>query len=303
MDKALRQFVAIVEAGSLSAAAAQLFMSQPTLTSNMKRLEDQIGVPLLVRSHRGVRLTQYGEKLYENTRLMLRVYDGTVEAIQAQHAKAARSLDIACGYTWWTLAVRGLVKDHAEQHPSAPIRVEVAHQLRCLELLVTEQVALFVSNHIGGLSRSLGVHFIPLTTVEQGYFVRPSHPLLTQPRTLSEVFSYPAVTTAPPPEPRYQKFFEDWSKTSEINLAYERTRFGFTSNSMAACLDHVEDTDAVFGHTSLLEGLFFERGLKRVELLEAPESYPAGIHVLRENMGEPDVKALVSKLSKAISRH
>ena len=57
MDKLLIQFMAVAEAGSLSGAAQALFITQPTLTFNMRKLEETIGVPLLVRSSRGVELT------------------------------------------------------------------------------------------------------------------------------------------------------------------------------------------------------------------------------------------------------
>lgn len=156
---------------------------------------------------------------------------------------------------------------------------------------------MFISNQIGGLSKALGVRFIPLVTVEQGYFVRPGHPLLDNARTQAEALDYPAVTTAPPPEPCYQHFFEDWSLTNEANRAYEQSRFSFVSNSMAACIDYVKDTDAVFGHTSLLEGMFLERGLARVQLLDKADGYTAGIHVLQEVLFDSEVADLVSRVN------
>ena len=43
-----------------------------------------MGAPLFERSSRGVRLTRYGETLYENARLMHRLYDNTLSAIADQ---------------------------------------------------------------------------------------------------------------------------------------------------------------------------------------------------------------------------
>lgn len=46
MDKLLSQFLGVADAGSLSGAATALLVTQPTLTFNMKRLEETIGAPL-----------------------------------------------------------------------------------------------------------------------------------------------------------------------------------------------------------------------------------------------------------------
>ena len=69
--RALRYFVAVVDAGSLSRAAGGLYVAQPALTAQVKRLEDEFGVLLLERSHAGVRPTAAGLRLYEDaTRLL-----------------------------------------------------------------------------------------------------------------------------------------------------------------------------------------------------------------------------------------
>ncbi len=59
----LRYLLAIAQAGSLSAAAKKLRVSQPTLTVAMRRLEEELGSTLLTRDHRGVSLTSTGEAL------------------------------------------------------------------------------------------------------------------------------------------------------------------------------------------------------------------------------------------------
>ena len=67
----LRYFVGIVDAGSLSRAAQTLFVAQPTLSQQMTELEDDLGVPLLLRSVRGVKPTPAGEALYREASRIL----------------------------------------------------------------------------------------------------------------------------------------------------------------------------------------------------------------------------------------
>ncbi len=60
----LRIFYAVARNKSISHAADELHLSQPTVTKELKRLEEQTGFPLFVRHSRGVHLTQEGEYLF-----------------------------------------------------------------------------------------------------------------------------------------------------------------------------------------------------------------------------------------------
>ncbi|WP_027816508.1 LysR substrate-binding domain-containing protein [Paraburkholderia bannensis] len=67
----LRYFVNIVDYGSLGKAAEKLFVAQPSLSQQVAKLEDDLGVPLLVRSPQGVKPTAAGQALYRHARLVL----------------------------------------------------------------------------------------------------------------------------------------------------------------------------------------------------------------------------------------
>jgi len=67
----METFVRIVEAGSLSAAAAQLRTTQPTISRRLKLLERSLGVRLLQRSTHAMRLTVDGERCFQRARELL----------------------------------------------------------------------------------------------------------------------------------------------------------------------------------------------------------------------------------------
>lgn len=56
--RAIRYFLAVAETGGFSRAAAALKIAQPSITNQVQALEGELGVPLLVRHHRGASLTE-----------------------------------------------------------------------------------------------------------------------------------------------------------------------------------------------------------------------------------------------------
>ena len=67
----LKYFVSIVEEGSLSAAAVKLGVAQPSLSQHIKTLEDRLGSALLIRTSKGVTVTDAGQTLYEHAKSIL----------------------------------------------------------------------------------------------------------------------------------------------------------------------------------------------------------------------------------------
>ncbi|SUA92184.1 LysR family transcriptional regulator [Pandoraea pulmonicola] len=67
----LRTFVAVAEAGSLSAAAPRVFLSQSSVSEQMRKLEERIGVTLFTRGKQGVATTPAGERLLGHARQLL----------------------------------------------------------------------------------------------------------------------------------------------------------------------------------------------------------------------------------------
>ena len=301
MDKLLSQFIAVAEAGSISGAATALLVTQPTLTINMRKLEEQLGVPLLVRSSRGVELTPYGETLYQNARLMRRLYDNTLKAIEQQHGRIEQGLSIGSGYSWWTIFVRDMIVDYLRRYPSARVHVSLGNQLRCMDQMLSGDISLFIAHQIEGLSRSTGALFLPLTRVGIGYFVRAGHPLLGARRTLAEIEAWPSATTSMP-EMRHQRFIEGWGRTAASGAPFDQAEHVFASNSLAACLDYVLRSDAVIEHTDTLEGELRRRGLERVMVSEPVRQHVAGIYVLEERYDDPRVRELIVWLQEASAR-
>ena len=96
----LRYFIAVAEEGSLTVAAAQrLHTAQPSLSRQIRDLEYEVGAQLLVRSARGVELTQSGQAFLDHARLALVQVEAAVEAARrvAKPAKPIFTLGFLTG--------------------------------------------------------------------------------------------------------------------------------------------------------------------------------------------------------------
>ncbi|MCB5174115.1 MULTISPECIES: LysR family transcriptional regulator [Microvirga] len=71
----LRAFVAVVDAGGMTAAAGLLNLTQAAVSQQIKRLEDMVGDALITRDRRGMKLTAAGERLFGRAKRMLALND------------------------------------------------------------------------------------------------------------------------------------------------------------------------------------------------------------------------------------
>jgi LysR family hca operon transcriptional activator len=111
----LRYFVAVAEEGSLTfAAEKRLHTSQPSLSRQMRDLEDELGCELMIRGSKGIELTAAGRVLLDHARVLLLQVEAAKEATRraAAPCKASFVLGFLTGYEFeWLSAVMAIVRD------------------------------------------------------------------------------------------------------------------------------------------------------------------------------------------------
>ena len=121
----MRYFLAVADELNFTRAAERLHLAQQALSASIRRLEDQLGVALFVRSTRKVELTAAGEVLVDGARA---VVAAAAEAVERVHQVAeGRSGRITIGFS--TAAggvpvVRQIIRTFAEESPGVDIRTE-----------------------------------------------------------------------------------------------------------------------------------------------------------------------------------
>jgi DNA-binding transcriptional LysR family regulator len=93
----LRYFVAVAEELHFRRAAQKLHVAQPAVSEQIRKLENELGTELFVRSSRQVSLTEPGAVLLREARTMLRHLDRTVDGVR--QSRAAAGTRVTVGYT------------------------------------------------------------------------------------------------------------------------------------------------------------------------------------------------------------
>ncbi len=86
--KQLRSFVAVIRYGSFTTAAAKLRVSQPTVSTHIRQLEEELGTPLVLRNAKRVELTASGYKMYDQAVSMLTMHDKMLQSMRRRESDA-----------------------------------------------------------------------------------------------------------------------------------------------------------------------------------------------------------------------
>ena len=118
----LRAFVAVVDQRSFTRAAAVLNRTQSAVSSQIKRLEDQVGQTLLDRSTTHVDVTPAGESLVGYARRILSLGEEAIQRLHEHEVEGSVRLGVMEDYG--TIHMPGLLKSFALAYPAVEIQME-----------------------------------------------------------------------------------------------------------------------------------------------------------------------------------
>lgn len=120
----LTYFLEVASSLNLSRAAERLGMSQPSLTLAIQRLEQAIGTPLLIRSKKGVILTQGGKQLLIHVRELLQRWEAVKGQALASTHEIQGSYTIGCHASVALYSLGGFLPELLEKHPKLEIKLQ-----------------------------------------------------------------------------------------------------------------------------------------------------------------------------------
>jgi DNA-binding transcriptional LysR family regulator len=141
----LKCFLAVVRGGSVTAAADELVVTQPSVSSAIASLGRELGCDMFERSGRGIRLTGAGRAFVPYaTDVIGLLGEGRQAALEAA-ALASRRLQIAAVTTAAESFVPPLMRSFSEQHPDIELTLDVGNRHYVLDRIYTHTVDVAVS--------------------------------------------------------------------------------------------------------------------------------------------------------------
>ena len=178
----LEYFVALVQTGSITKAAQQLYVAQPSLTKSLKLLEEELGFPLVERSVSGVRLTEKGRKVYAEARQVLDFYDGWKAMGRDDQPK---QIDLYTYLSFPDFLLPDIVLRYRKKYPELAINYTVTEQPECFISRSSQKpvLALVMCRRDDHLQRLCSIQGnAPALLLSGAYrcLVNTSHPLAKQ---------------------------------------------------------------------------------------------------------------------------
>ncbi|VTO23578.1 LysR family transcriptional regulator [Klebsiella variicola] len=129
MDLAdLRLFIAIVDSGSITGGAAMAHLALASASERVRKLEAEVGVPLLQRHARGVTLTEAGEVLARHARPLLAQQQRLRQAMSAFARGQQGTLRLFANTSAMSAFLPGKLAAWMAAHPAVQIDTEERHQ-------------------------------------------------------------------------------------------------------------------------------------------------------------------------------
>ncbi len=125
----LEYFIAIAEQGSFTQAAERLLVSQPSLSQQIKSLEDELGGALLERLPRGVRLTAAGQELLREARATIAHAERGRRSVRRALELDAGQLEVAVTTSATAGILPRVLRDWQQRHPAIEVSlIEFPHR-------------------------------------------------------------------------------------------------------------------------------------------------------------------------------
>ncbi len=171
----MRYFLAVADDLNFTKAAEGLHLAQQALSASIRRLEEQLGVALFVRSTRKVELTVAGEVFVEGARAVVAVAADAIERVhqvaEGRRGRLTIGFSTAAG---GVAIVRRIIRTFAEQAPAVDVRTvehDFADPTAGLADGSVDTAFIFGPLPVDGL------HSMPLATEARLLAVRPEHPM------------------------------------------------------------------------------------------------------------------------------
>jgi len=129
MIESMRAFKQVVESGGFAAAARELGQTRSTINKQVVKLEDRLGVQLLIRSTRSVRPTEAGAAFHERCLGILSDLDESISAIRELNVSPQGRLRVNAPMSFGTMYLTSVVAQFMRNYPDVQVELALTDRL------------------------------------------------------------------------------------------------------------------------------------------------------------------------------
>lgn len=170
----LRALAAVADSGSFTLAAEALQLTQPAISHLIKRMEHELGQPLVVRGRR-IRITNAGQMMVDTAVRALRLIDESVHACRSQSQLREGRVVLAVGHLTAAALLPPLLGRFSRQHPALATTLMDSTADQMISRILSQEADLGFGSDIGQKHSELATE--PLFIERMALFVRDDHPL------------------------------------------------------------------------------------------------------------------------------
>ncbi len=171
----VRQFMAVAETGSFSAAARHVNLTQSALTKNVAKLEKELGVPLFVRLGRGCALTRFGEMFYRKSRIIAAEYRLALAELHNELSGRGITLRIGAGPAWCVAVIPTVIDRFRKLYPASQFVIKTGEMMPLIVELDCGDLDLVMGNISDYTDKTYQVE--RLSTLSMDILAARSHPM------------------------------------------------------------------------------------------------------------------------------
>lgn len=140
MDQQLQVFISVVENENFSRAADELHMTQPAVSQYIRTFEENLGVRLLDRTNKYVRVTKAGEIVYHYAKEIVGLYTKMGSLLDDLSNQVKGPLSIGASYTFGEYVLPHLIAEMKTQYPDLKPAVTIGNTEKVAELVRSHQI-------------------------------------------------------------------------------------------------------------------------------------------------------------------
>lgn len=187
---ALRIFTEVANCNSVTKAAQHLLLSQPAVSAQIRNLEIELGVKLITSKGRNIKLTEYGLRLYAQSKRLFACEADIENDLNLLKAGIRGKLRISATNLPSMTLLPNWIVEFLERYDSIQVELRKGNSRNTLDRLLNYECEIAV---VAGGWDEFGIRRKMLLEDKLCFIVANSHPLATQETTLRSLMQYPFV--------------------------------------------------------------------------------------------------------------